>query len=795
MKISWSLLLLLFLILSTNSRIQLSKRTVPDTLREAIISEIQLQNQEHFAFKNRQKRDSSCKDSTHAPEIEPDVNAINEEKDNIKMKWLDGDNILMLASDRSIYSVIPSTETSVWFIDATHTGSVQVSNQDSEVTQLILTLVVNPLDKSNAVLIAADLKTIFVLHGRTWSESNFPGELSIPRTWLLNDEILQAILFHPTRPGYVMLVFGQIIYYSRDSGTEWHEGPSNVAKYRWGLDDTVFFATKYNSVYSPIYSTHDLFVTNKLIQPHAITWYYENGILLISKQNENDPTNKTRTIWVSTDLGDSFNLAHIPKVSAEQFYEVIAITESYAMLHLGNNSYSSGQLFISDSKFTSYTLSLNDHYSQSFYQVQSIRGVYIASVPISPNSRKVKTLITYNAGAEWIRIPYDNCSSQQTNCNLHIYVTNVLKMNVEEVQSLSTANGLILGYGVTGEYLDLGDSTQLQLFISNDGGYTWKKSLSSEYQVLIGNYGNLLVGIRHNGMSDTGCLPVSTVLIAREQGECWTTVHLPNNTIGDFKYCGVNMEPGASSMKAFFWGVYGNSSKWSFLVIDFQEALDRPCGTADFETFTPHVATGCLFGYNETFQRVMKDSICYIGTNRAKLTEHDISPCQCNLEFDFECDFGYERQPGPNTTCTPIPAYDIAQHCLPGNPTYRVNPLGLRLIAGDRCEGASDIIKESSKFCSNREGGVKYLLNLLNSHKTSSIAIVLCLLFLVVMCICLAMFITIRIWLRKNKSTEVIAYKILLDAADDDESSLGESEPEIDRLFDKDNDDIEPLEI
>ena len=657
-------LFLLFLFRSTNC-IQ-SKRAIPATLEESILSEIRSQEPEHFLFKNRERRFSKCPSpSTHNPEIDTDLNPLNEDKDYIDMKWLSGDTILMLASDRSLNSIHPSTNTSVWRIDATDSGEVNAENLKSHVTQPILTFAVNPLDRSNALLIATDLKTIFVLHGTTWSTSKFPYELSIPRSQLLNAAVLQSILFHPDNPAFLMLAFGQHIYFSRDSGALWDDkGPSNVVKYRWGHGLIAFFQTTSNSVYEPLYCTRDLFLTYKVIHSHVITWYYENGILLISKQNENDPTNKTRTIWVSADSGDSFNLAHIPEVSAEQFYTVIAITESYAMLHLGNTSSPSGQLYISDSKFTSYTLSLNNHYSKSFYQVQSIRGVYIASIPVSPNSLKVRTLITYNAGAEWMRIPFDNCPSQQQNCHLHIYVTDVLNKNVDEVKSLGTAKGLIIGYGVIGDNLNLGDTSNLQLFISNDGGYKWESSLSSDYQVLIGNYGNLLVGVKLNTTADSSCFPISTVLMAHQQGECWREVKLPTNKIKEFKSCGVNMEPGASSMKAFFWGVYGESQEWSFLVIDFQEALDRACGTDDFETFTPHVTTGCLFGYNETFQRVMKDSICFIGTSDL-LREHQINPCKCDLEFDFECDFGYERQIGSNMTCSPIPGYDVAQHCLP----------------------------------------------------------------------------------------------------------------------------------
>ena len=790
---SWSLFILSFLIGSTGSSVALSKK-IPNALKESIFSEIQLQNPKHYAFKNRRKRDNTCEATTLSPEVDAYSNALSEEKDHIRMKWLNGDNILMLASNQPVNSVSPITETSVWLIDATNTLSVQIQNQQSQVTQTILTLAVNPRDKSNAVLIATDLKTIFVLHGRTWSVSTFPNELSVHHRVLLIDEELEGLLFHPTNSGYLMLSFGETIYYSRDSGTEWHEGPSRVVKYRWGPSSTVFFETESESAYNPLYCTHDLFATNLEIQQHVITWYYENGVLLISKQNENDPTNKTRSIWVSTDYGTNFNLAHIPEVSTEQFYQVIAITENYAMLHLGNALSLSGQLFISDSKFTSYTLSLSDHYSQSFYQVQSIRGVYIASIPVSPGSKKVTTLITYNAGAEWTRIPYDNCPSQQPNCNLHLYVTDMLNRNVEGVQSIASAKGLILGYGVAGAHLDMADTSELQLFMSNDGGYKWEESLSTEYQLLIGNYGNLLVGVSYNSTADRPCLPISSVLLAHKQGRCWTPVKLPNKKMGKFESCGVNMEPGASSMKAFFWGVNANSTEWSFLIIDFQDALDRVCGTNDFETFTPHAATGCLFGYNETFQRVMSNSICYIGTNEAELKEHSIKPCKCNLKFDFECDFGYEKQPGPNTTCAAIPGYDVSQHCLPGDITYKVNPLGLRLIAGDLCEGASDIIKESDKFCSNWDG-VNYVISFLNSHQSSSIVAGIFVLFLVFLSICLATYFVVRVWLRRDKSSEVIAYKSLLEAADNDDSSLAESEPEREKLCIQDNDDIEPLEF
>ena len=773
---SWIVFLLISIVLlqNTESSIALSKNSIPSNIKQTMLS--------NGSPLQRYRRDQTCAEST--PDIDPDMNAVNETKDHIRMQWLDGDKILMIASDKPS-SMSLNALTTVWIIDATNPNSVLAHNQDTYVKKSILTLSVNPLDKSNVVLLATDLRTLYVLHGNTWSVSTFSAVISISINTLLSYEVLQTVIFHPTNPNYMMLAFGRRIYYSKDSGVEWSEGPDNVMRYQWAGGDAVLYMLLSQSKYNPLYRTDDLFATRTLLQPHIIKFYFENNILFISNQSMNDPTNQTRTIWVSTNLGDNFNLAHIPEVSLEQYYGIIVVTDNYAMLHLGNSSSFSGQLFVSDSKFTSYTLSLNDHLSQSFYQVKSIRGVYIASIPMPLPNNRVTTLISYNAGGEWQRISHHGCSGSKP-CYLNLYVSDVLNKNVPELQSHSNAKGLILGYGAVGEYLDISDTSTLKLYISFDGGYEWEESLSNEYQVEIGNYGNLLVGVTPN--IGTTCESISGLRYLHAQGSCWTPVELPEIVKKEFNYCGFNMEPKTSSMKTFFWGVDGDSHNWSFLIVDFTDVLDRVCGESDFEDFTPHAATGCLFGYNETFQRVKNDSLCYIGTNKAKLTEHIVSTCQCRQEVDFECDFGYERSPGTNTSCYLIPDYDLSQHCSPEERTYQVNPLGLRIIAGDVCTGADSILKQSTKFCSNWDGGVNFILDFYDSHRTSSLIAGLVVLMLAILCICLAVYFVLRVWLRKSKSKQTIAYKSLLEAVEEGDNSTGlrESDQE---------DDAEPLKF
>ncbi|KAI6660449.1 Sortilin-like [Oopsacas minuta] len=779
--VKWVLFLFFFIFLLRNTNC--TKNTIPLQLKDTVLSN--LQESRDFPL-NRHKRDHPCEQSQNSPAIELDINALDESKDHIRMQWLEGDNLIMIASDQSATSVTQNAHTSVWIIDATNSHSVLVHKQDEHIDNSIFTLVVNPLDKSNAVLIAYDLRTLYVLHGNTWTVKEFTSAISIDMRTLLSDETMKTILFHPTNPSYLMLPFGNQIFYSKDSGTEWSEGPSNIVRFQWGRDDTVYYTMKSATTYYEFYRTDDLFETHRLIQAHILKFYFETNILFISKQNEDDMTNKTRAIWVSTDFGDNFNFAHIPEVTPEQYYDIIAVTDSYVMLHLGNSSSVSGQLFISDSKFTSYSLSLNNHLSQSFYQVQSMRGVYIASIPVSP--RKVQTLITYNAGAEWERIQYHDCPNNEP-CYLNLYVSDVLNKHIQGIQSHSNAKGLLLGYGVVGEYLDITDTSTLKPYMSADGGYKWEKILSTGGQFVIGNYGNLLVGVKSSTL-DENCFSITSLQFTHSQKNCWIEVNLEESKLEGFKYCGLNMEPGASSLKAFFWGVNGDSDNWSFLIVDFLDAFDRVCGKSDFEDFTPHAATGCLFGYNETFQRVKSDSFCYIGTNEAKLTEHGINRCVCREEFDFECDFGYERKPGPNTTCFPIPGYDLAQHCSPGEHTYSVNPLGLRIIAGDNCTGADSILKETKKFCSNWDGRIGYVFSFFNSHQTTSLIAGIIVLLLAVLCLFLAVFFIFRAWLRKKKSKEVIAYKSLLEAAEDAEdnsSCLGESDTE--------RNDVQPLEF
>ena len=761
------LLIFIILIKYVNSTHEFDKSQI-SSQKVDLSSELQKSSE----FKYRERRGGTCNTEFQAT-IDPPLNKLDEEKNRISLQWMEGDKVIILADNGS--------DTSVWLIDATVPTSL-VIQELNYINQNIVAVVVNPANKDNVVLIAADLKTLYiVMGGMVVKKKTFPNTLHLS----LEDVELPYDLFHPTKPSYITVVSGNRFYYSTDLGYQWLEGPENVVRYQWGESDTLFYGIREDSnrYYHTLYRTDDLFKTQKPLQKYVYSFVF-NKILFISKIDANDETNSSRMVWVSSDNGDHFAQARIPSAAPEQTYHVMAVTHSYAMLHFGNAS-SSGQLYISDSKFTSYTLSLHDCLLQGFYQVQSMRGVYIASVSVPDKISNIKTLITYNAGAEWNTISHVDCTTKE--CQLNLYLSDHLNRNVEEPQSSASATGLILAHGMVGSSLDLTTTSNLEMYMSNDGGYHWEKSPYPDSHFTLGNFGNLIVSISPDLIGD-GCGPISSVRY--KQGGCWGNV--PASKFSGFNYCGFAMEPGASSLRTFLWGYHSDLANWEFYVIDFESALDRVCSSEDFEDFTPHVLTGCLLGFNETFQRVKSDSYCYISTTEAQLSSRKVNPCKCKKDNDFDCDFGYERKPGPNTTCFPIPGYEVAQHCLLGEDTYEFNELGLRLIPGDLCTNPDSILNKVNKSCSNWDRTVNDVVNFLQSHQNGSIAAGVVVLFILLFCTFLACFFVARMWLRRTKTKEPVAYMSLLNATEEEDNSLIESDLEKEK---KDEDDCEPLKV
>uniref|UniRef100_A0A8C1RN36 Sortilin n=2 Tax=Cyprinus carpio TaxID=7962 RepID=A0A8C1RN36_CYPCA len=494
----------------------------------------------------------------------------------------------------------------------------------------------------------------------------------------------------------------------------------------------IIYNPQNSDVLTAISVTHDLWISKdfgeKWKKIHemvcVVNWYvfndYDKGVLVLRKSADLGVNIKTvaeriysfgiggrflfasvmdmiRAIHVSVDKGETWNMAQLPPVGHEQFYSILAANDEMVFMHVdepGDTGF--GTIYVSDDRGTVYSKSLERHLyttpggETDFTNVTSLRGVFTTSVLVEDGS--VQTVISFDQGGEWVPLKKpentkcDSTAKDPEMCSLHIHASysTSMKVNVPMLPlSEPNAVGLILAHGSVGDTISI---MTPDVYVSDDGGYTWMQALKGPHHYAILDSGGLLVAVEHNTAT-----PISEIKFSTDEGQCW---HVYKFTQTPMFFTGLASEPGARSVNVSLWG-YEDAliSHWVTYTIDFKDLLTRTCQENDYVQWLAHSddisdpEDGCMLGYKERFLRVRKDSVCWIG--RDYIVTKQPTPCRCTLD-DFLCDFGYYRKEN-SSEC--IEQADLKGHdleiCIHGK-KEQLQTNGYRKIPGDKCEGGEE---------------------------------------------------------------------------------------------------------
>uniref|UniRef100_A0A7N8X4J6 Sortilin 1b n=1 Tax=Mastacembelus armatus TaxID=205130 RepID=A0A7N8X4J6_9TELE len=404
-----------------------------------------------------------------------------------------------------------------------------------------------------------------------------------------------------------------------------------------------------------------------------------------------------RAIHVSVDHGDTWNMAQLPPVGHEQFYSILAANDEMVFMHVdepGDTGF--GTIYVSDDRGTVYSKSLERHLytttggDTDFTNVTSLRGVFITSVLAEDKS--VQSVVSFDQGGEWVPLrkpansKCDATAKDPNKCSLHIHAaySTAMKLNVPMLPlSEPNAVGLILAHGSVGDAISV---MRPDVYVSDDGGYTWIKALSGPHHYAILDSGGLLVAVEHSPNQAVNQIKFST-----DEGQCWGVYNFTDDPI---YFTGLASEPGARSMNVSIWGYRDSliNEYWISITIDFRDLLTRDCEDKDYVQWLAHSNDisdpndGCILGYKEKFLRLRKDSVCWNGRDYQVTTQP--TTCLCTLD-DFLCDFGYYRQEN-SSVCVEQPDLEgkVLEFCLHGK-EEQLQTTGYRKIPGDKCKGGA----------------------------------------------------------------------------------------------------------
>uniref|UniRef100_A0A8C2KYR2 Sortilin-like n=1 Tax=Cyprinus carpio TaxID=7962 RepID=A0A8C2KYR2_CYPCA len=495
---------------------------------------------------------------------------------------------------------------------------------------------------------------------------------------------LMQITYNP-RDSNILLVYSinYDLWLSEDFGANWRKIHETVCLVKWGMNDTIFLTTNPNGSCSDrgtleLRKSLDYGKTFKTIGSRIYSFGLGGRFVFASVMTD---SGSTRMIHVSVDQGETWDMAQLPTVGHEQFYSILAANYDVVFMHVDEPGDSGiGTIYVSDDRGTVFSKSLERHLytttggDTDFTNITSLRGVYMTSVLAVDGS--VQTVITFNQGGEWqpLQKPWNGvCDStteysDKVRCSLHIHASYSISMKLNvPVQPLSEPNavGLILAHGSVGGAVSV---LSPDVYVSDDGGYTWFQALK---------------GPHHYAILDSGGL------FSTDEGQCW---HVHNFTDDPMYFTGLASEPGARSMNVSLWGYRETimNQYWVSVTVDFRQLLSRDCQENDYIQWLAHSSDisdptdGCMLGYKERFLRLRKDSVCWNG--RDYIVTKEPTTCPCTLT-DFQCDFGFYHAEN-SSVCVEQP--DLIGHslefCLHGR-KEQLQTSGYRKIPGDHCEG------------------------------------------------------------------------------------------------------------
>uniref|UniRef100_A0A8C2BRY5 Sortilin n=1 Tax=Cyprinus carpio TaxID=7962 RepID=A0A8C2BRY5_CYPCA len=500
---------------------------------------------------------------------------------------------------------------------------------------------------------------------------------------------LMQIRYNP-RDSNILVVYSinYDLWLSVDFGANWRKIHETVCLMKWGIDDTIFLTTNPNGSCSDrgmleLRKSLDYGKTFKTIGSRIYSFGLGGRFVFASIMTD---SGSTRMIHVSVDQGETWDMAQLPTVGHEQFYSILAANNDMIFMHVDEPGDSGiGSIYVSDDRGIVFSKSLERHLytttggDTDFTNITSLRGVYMTSILAVDGS--VQTVITFNQGGEWrtLQKPWNGeCDSttvhpDKVRCSLHIHASYSISMKLNvPMQPLSEPNavGLILAHGSVGGAVSV---LSPDVFVSEDGGYTWFQALKGPHHYAILDSGGLLVAVE----------------FSTDEGQCW---HVHNFTDEPMYFTGLASEPGARSMNISLWGYRETvlNQYWVSVTIDFRQLLSRDCQENDYIQWLAHSSDisdptdGCMLGYKERFLRLRKDSVCWNGRDYIVTKEPTTCPCTLN---DFQCDFGFYHAEN-SSVCVEQP--DLIGHslefCLHGR-KEQLQTSGYRKIPGDHCEG------------------------------------------------------------------------------------------------------------
>ncbi|GME80827.1 unnamed protein product [Ambrosiozyma monospora] len=385
--------------------------------------------------------------------------------------------------------------------------------------------------------------------------------------------------------------------------------------------------------------------------------------LVVARLNDDN----SLTAFITAD-GKNYAEAKFPadvKVDKQTAYTVLDVRSKQIFLHVttsAKNNREFGALLKSNYNGTMYVQSI-DHVNRNFAgyidfeSIQSLEGISLLNIVSNADEvrdngeeKKLKSMITYNDGAQWSYLTPPavdsegnkySCNGKLEDCSLNLHSFTERVDPGRDTYSSYSAIGMLFGLGNVGSELKDESDGDTALFFTKDAGATWKEVKKGQYMWEFGDQGTLLVIV--NVAEKTNILSYSI-----DEGDTWTDYQFATDEVQVYDIATVT----ADTSSKFLVLSRSADDKDTVYVVDFSGVYDRQCyldfddkgRSDDFEYWTlkhPFQADNCLFGREQKYLRRKADHTdCFIGAAPLSKGFESTRQCAC-ARTDFECDYNY----------------------------------------------------------------------------------------------------------------------------------------------------------
>ncbi len=471
----------------------------------------------------------------------------------------------------------------------------------------------------------------------------------------------------------------------------------------------------------------------------------------ITEDEENDLRYDHVQLEVSTDSGETFNPICFPEnIRAKSFTifdfdavqkgpDFISIDHAEEETSAIEGAAPMGNLYAADDSLRLFSLSLRRNVRErgvaDFSGIASMNGVFIAN-QISTEAFKgrynykdvdysqyYQTLQSFNGGGVWRYIPapkkdangndIQGCTitdDPKTVCSLHLHGESAWsggenwKTRFGAVYSHQSTPGVIISTGNVGNVLSK-EASEVNTYISRDGGYTWEEVLQGPHIYEFGNFGALIVAAKESSVGQT-----DEVWFSRDVGKCWEgpiklskPINVHNIRTDVVQKGSVFVIHGEDATKSESYQASGIAYVIDFdnlLLSDSTFRVDKCDEKNDYETWFLNIPNQkeCNMGEKVERRRRKRYARCLNLEDGVVSELHDTVSqshvCDCEHMYDTSCEYGYYRvhsSPSAISGCDPMPNVNIDE-C-----TYLIDKGSIpksheRIVHGDVCNNPLNAI-------------------------------------------------------------------------------------------------------